>query len=230
MHKVQYGTQMIEYSVHEIDGLKSHYISVERHSGVVLKGKPVSPDVADQMILKKAKWIIKKLELVGGENHTDIVTGSRITYLGKSYYAEVIPDATISDVVVEFNYSRFKIRITTGTIDQDLIKAALEEFYKKKAVEKITPRVEKIATKINLPYTSLSFRKMSKRWGSCTADNKIIINIDAVKLPFTLIDYLITHELCHTNIKDHSKAFWAELSKHVPNWKELDERMKEMKM
>ena len=66
---------------------------------------------------------------------------------------------------------------------------------------------------------------MSKRWGSCTADNQIIINVEAVKLPYTLIDYLILHELCHTKVKDHSKAFWAELSKHQPNWRELDDKI-----
>jgi len=66
---------------------------------------------------------------------------------------------------------------------------------------------------------------MKKRWGSCTKANRIIINIEAMRLPFTLIDYLLIHELCHTKIKDHSKAFWAELSTYVSNWKALDEKV-----
>jgi predicted metal-dependent hydrolase len=77
---------------------------------------------------------------------------------------------------------------------------------------------------------SLQFRKMSKRWGSCTGRNRIIINIEAIKLPFSLIDYLIVHELVHTKVKDHSKAYWALLSRHVRNWKTLDGKMKEMRM
>lgn len=58
----------------------------------------------------------------------------------------------------------------------------------------------------------------------------IIINVDAVKLPWLLIDYLIVHELVHTRIKNHSKEFWAEISKYIPNWKELDERMGDLKI
>jgi len=59
--------------------------------------------------------------------------------------------------------------------------------------------------------------QLEKRRGSCTPTDNIIINLEAIKLPFSLIDYLIVHELVHTKIKDHSKDFWAELSKHIRN-------------
>ncbi len=76
----------------------------------------------------------------------------------------------------------------------------------------------------------LHFRKQTKRWGSCTPRNNIVINTEAVKLPYSLIDYLIIHELCLVRDKDHSKAFWAEVGKYLRNWKELDEKMMGMKL
>ncbi|MFK7979605.1 MAG: M48 family metallopeptidase, partial [Saprospiraceae bacterium] len=69
-----------------------------------------------------------------------------------------------------------------------------------------------------------------KRWGSCTPANNIILNVAAIKLPFSLIDYLIVHELAHTKIKNHSKEFWAEVARHIPKWKTLDAKMYEMKL
>jgi len=39
----------------------------------------------------------------------------------------------------------------------------------------------------------------------------ILINTETIKLPFSLIDYLIVHDLCHVVYKDHSKAFWTEV-------------------
>ena len=230
MRSVQYGSRLIHYTTEETQGLKSHYIAVEKHSGVVLKGRPVPDTIADRLILKKAKWILDKLEVVKAEKEEVIVTGSRIPYLGKSYYAQLVVDPSSEKVTIAFNHSRFTITVKRYDTPQEEITVALHQFYKEKAQEKITPRVEKLSMKTGLTYNGLQFRSMKRRWGSCTGRNKIILNSDAIKLPFTLIDYLIVHELVHTKVKDHSKGFWRELAKHVRNWKELDEKMQGLKM
>jgi predicted metal-dependent hydrolase len=224
MRRVQYGRKWIPYSIQIKEGLKSHYISVDEKSGVILKGRKVPAEKADKLVLKKAGWILDKLAIVSNPKHGKIVTGSRIPYLGKSYYVQVIPKSGISKSTVEFTHSLFRIYTNPKTKQED-IELAIHDFYKEKAIEKIPPRLQKICLKTNLGHNGLHFRKMSKRWGSCTPQNKLIINPDAMKLPYTLIDYLLIHELCHTKVKDHSKAFYAELSKHVTNWKELDEKI-----
>jgi len=229
MPKVRYGDTVIEYSIQERTDLKSHYIVVEKNHGVILKGALIPEDQANKFILKKARWILDKMSLVESVKEGDIVTGSRILYLGKKYYTEVYFNDSISSTIVEFNHSKFKIT-TSGKNTQDNIQQALDSFFSEKAAEKITPRVEMWAEKMGMQYGLLHFRKLSKRWGSCTPRNHIVINTEAIKLPFSLIDYLIVHELCHIKHKDHSKVFWVELGKHIGNWKELDERMRGMKM
>jgi predicted metal-dependent hydrolase len=225
MPKVTYGNSVIDYSILEKDGLKSHYISVEKNAGVVLKGKAITPSKADQLILKKARWILNKLNLVQGIDDEEIVTGSRIMYLGRRYYTEVIFDNSVTAANIEFNHSQFRFTVNPFVDVQVAIKVALHSFYKAKAVEKITPRIRKWSKTTGLNYNELKFLNLTKRWGSCTDTNNIIINIDTVKLPFSLIDYVIVHELVHTKIKNHSKEYWAEVSKHIGNWQELDEKI-----
>ena len=230
MLSVQYGNKTIEYSILEKEGLKSHYISVEKGKGVVLKGEPVSIEFSQKLILKKAKWIIDKLELVRSIGDSDIVTGARMPYLGRKYYVQVYVIDSLKQIEIQFNQSKFKVSTPSALNNQADLINAFDNFYKQKAIEKISPRVRKWSKKINLPFHELKFRKLEKRWGSCTPSNNIILNIDAVKVPFSLIDYLSVHELVHTKIKNHSKEFWAELSKHIVNWKELDARMYGMKL
>ncbi|WCO03419.1 M48 family metallopeptidase [Psychroserpens ponticola] len=230
MPNVKYGHKTIEYKVLEKSSLKSHYISVEKGEGVILKGKPISNDHAKKLILKKAKWIIDKLDLVSSIGDDDIVTGSRKQYLGRKYYVEIFETNDNNKIVINFTESKFIVSLPKLLNNQEDLKQAFETFYRQKAKEKITPRIRKWSKVTGLDFTDLKIRKLDKRWGSCTASNTIIINLEAIKLPFSLIDYLIVHELVHTKVKNHSKEFWSELSKHIPNWKELDAEMYGMRL
>jgi len=49
-------------------------------------------------------------------------------------------------------------------------------------------------------------------------------------IPFTLIDYIVVHELVHIKHKDHSKEFFKELGKFIPDWKVLAEKLYGMKL
>jgi len=230
MFSVQYGNRTIDYSILEKNELKSYYISVEKGIGVILKGKPTSQEIADKLILKKAKWILDKLDLVSSIDDGDIVTGSRIQYLGRKYYVELIIDNDSNKIEIDFTESKFKITLPTHLNTQENLRQAFESYYRIKAQEKIEPILRKKAKSTGLNYNNIKFMKLEKRWGSCTPSNTIIINFHAIKLPYSLIEYLVVHELVHTKVKSHSKEFWAELSKYISNWKELDSRMYGMKL
>jgi len=152
-----------------------------------------------------------------------------LLYLGKRYYVKVIPAPGVKNASVVFNQSSFKIYINPDSPDRNLsINKALEQFSREKARIKITPRINKWAQLTGLNPKDIKFRKLSKRWGSCSNSNEIIINVDAVKLPFSLIDYIIIHELTHIKHKDHSKEFYREVAKFIPDWKSLDEKISGM--
>ena len=230
MYSIQYGNRTISFSIVVKEELKSHYITVEKGVGVILKGKSISEEYAEKLILKKAKWILDKLDLVQSIGDEDIVTGARIKYLGRRYYVELNIDDRLQVIDIDFTESKFKVTLPTRLNNQVALKVTFENFIRLKAKERIEPIIKKWSKSTGLEYTNLKFMKLEKRWGSCTPANTIIINYNAIKLPFSLIEYLVVHELVHTKIKSHSKEFWAELSKHIVNWKELDEKMYGMKL
>lgn len=230
MYSVQYGNRTITFSIVVKEELKSHYVSVEKGIGVILKGKSIPEEHAKKLILKKAKWILDKLDLVQSIGDEDIVTGSRIQYLGRKYYVELTIDDKLQVIDIDFTESKFKVMLPSRLNNQVALKVTFENFMRQKAKERIEPIIKKWSKKTGLEYNNLKFMKLEKRWGSCTPANTIMINYNAIKLPFSLIEYLVVHELVHTKIKSHSKEFWAELSKYIVNWKELDEKMYGMKL
>lgn len=91
-------------------------------------------------------------------------------------------------------------------------------------------RLETLAVKFGFTYNKVFIRNQKTRWGSCSSKNNINLNIKLVKLPKELIDYVILHELVHTQIKNHSKNFWAALNKIVENAKALNSELKKYKL
>ncbi|MDQ1351898.1 MAG: hypothetical protein QG657_2204, partial [Acidobacteriota bacterium] len=185
---------------------------------------------AGRMVLKKAAWIIEKLKLVAREPQGDIVSGSRLLYLGRKYYTQIIQNPAVSTVRVTFNHSAFKIQVPPNQPQkQTHIEQKLTEFYRQKAIEKLTPRISYWIQITGLTPKSITFRKLNKSWGSCTPKHNLIFNIEVVKLPFTLIDYIIVHELCHLIHPGHDRGFRREVAKYLPAYKELETRINEMK-
>ena len=97
---------------------------------------------------------------------------------------------------------------------------------KTEAKRKLICRLDELAGNHGFEYNKVFIRSQKTRWGSCSADNNISLNVMLVRLPDELIDYVILHELIHTKAKNHGKDFWAYLDRFVENAKLLNSRLK----
>ena len=94
----------------------------------------------------------------------------------------------------------------------------------------LTARLTGLARQHGYRFNRVSLRNQKTRWGSCSAKNNISLNLQLVTLPEELCDYVLLHELVHTRIKNHSKAFWGELDALVGDARGLDKRLKDYKL
>lgn len=63
------------------------------------------------------------------------------------------------------------------------------------------------------------FGGKSKPWGSCSSKGNLNFNCLLMLTPPEVIDYVVVHELCHRKEMNHSKAFWSEVEKVLPDYK-----------
>jgi len=98
---------------------------------------------------------------------------------------------------------------------------------KAEARRKITGRLDELARRHGFTYNKVSIRNQRTRWGSCSGQGNISLNMKLVALPPDLFDYVIFHELVHTRIHNHSKKFWKELDKYAGNGKVKAKRLVE---
>jgi predicted metal-dependent hydrolase len=87
-------------------------------------------------------------------------------------------------------------------------------------------RVHELAQAHGFLYNKVSIKSQRTLWGSCSARNNINLNINLLRLPADLRDYVILHELVHTRHKNHSKAFWRELDRLVGNARQFQRNLR----
>ena len=89
-----------------------------------------------------------------------------------------------------------------------------------KALQHIPKRVSYFAKQIGVTYGKITIRNQKTRWGSCSSKGNLNFNCLLMLMPPEVIDYVVVHELCHRKQMNHSKAFWKEVEKILPNYKD----------
>lgn len=101
---------------------------------------------------------------------------------------------------------------------------------KERAKQYIPQRVEYWAEIIGVKYNSVSIRAQKTRWGSCSSKGNLNFNCLLMLTDTEAIDYVIIHELCHIKELNHSKRFWSLVETYMPNYKEVQKRIKSMEL
>jgi predicted metal-dependent hydrolase len=185
----------------------------------------ISEQEIERLVIKKSAWVLKHLQSYKRKAlETDISTGSRLYYLGKSYYVELINEEQ-RNIEVRFTHSRFIITAPKKP-SQAALHQAVDDFYKEKAAVKTIPLAKKWSNAMGVTPEDISFRKANKRWGSCSPTNRLSFNYHLMKLPTSLIEYVVVHELAHICCKNLSPEFWSLVGKFMPDYREREERIK----
>ena len=88
------------------------------------------------------------------------------------------------------------------------------EELRRQAKSELPPRLAELAVRYGFLYNKVTIKHNSSNWGSCSARNNINLNLNIVRLPKALQDYILLHELCHLRHHDHGHGFHL-LLEHV---------------
>ncbi|MEG1801186.1 MAG: M48 family metallopeptidase [Oscillospiraceae bacterium] len=100
---------------------------------------------------------------------------------------------------------------------------------KREALKTLGAATDFYAQAMGLCPTGVKITSATTRWGSCSGRNSICYSYRVMLLPKECQDYIVVHELSHIKVKNHSKDFYNVVESYLPNYKELQKKIKSFK-
>jgi predicted metal-dependent hydrolase len=105
--------------------------------------------------------------------------------------------------------------------------AALRRWLLRRAKDSLCPMLDNVSKRTGLRFAQVYIRRQRTRWASCSRDRAISLNAKLLFLPPDLVEYSMTHELCHVAEMNHSKNFWSLVRHYLPNYRNQDRRLRD---
>lgn len=216
----------IEYQLLPGSDRQTTDIVIERDGVITVRPpKRMTPEQVDQTVLAKRMWIYRNLAEWRDLNATRVtrewVSGETFLYLGSNYRLQLVAD---QDEPLKLKDGRFcLLRSVVESDGHEGAQQAFEEFYREKGLARIQKRVAYFAPKVGVTAGKVLVKDIGFRWASCLKSGDLHFHWKCLMAPLTIIDYIVVHELCHFHHRDHSDAFWNEVDKVVPNYRDRKE-------
>lgn len=97
-----------------------------------------------------------------------------------------------------------------------------EKELRSRAKERIPEKVRYYSSLVGVTPTRITITGATSRFGSCSGKNSISFSFYLMRFPEEAVDYVVVHELCHILHHNHSKEFYKEIEKILPDYKERE--------
>lgn len=192
--------------LHKIDPkLKHVYLQVEAGGEVILKSRGKLDRHLVEFVRAKRRWIEQRQKQM--RSQPGMTLGEDLLLMG----------------------SRIGIDTLKGFDPQSaapVLRRQYDRYYRESAAAYLTRRLEHYALKMRLEYKAVCFRKMKRRWGSCSRDGLITFNTLLMQCPAEQIDYTVVHELAHLVHFNHSASFHALVTQFLPDQRAVRNQMR----
>lgn len=127
-------------------------------------------------------------------------------------------------------HSHYRLQESPGQLlirgpEQDFSQCSqlLKKWLRLQARRFLPDRLYDLSEQMGMHYQRVTIRSQQSRWGSCSSRGTISLNDRLMLLPASWVDYVLVHELCHTEHMNHSPAFWRRVADFYPDYQQAEQ-------
>ncbi len=203
--------------------IKRVSLALENKNEIIVKTPlKFKAHMVKEVVYEYKDWILRTISKVPSKNSFDFVSGGVVPFLGKEYPLELREDEKIKNVKFTLKDDVFIVQYNQEKQAYTDFVEGLKKFYKYNAMKVIDPIFDEWCFRTKLYPQNISYRFAKGRWGSCSHENNISINYKLLQFEKKAIEYVVLHELCHIEEKNHSQRFWNLVSLYMSDYKEVE--------
>lgn len=100
-----------------------------------------------------------------------------------------------------------------NVIPQKALRDVLVEVLREEAKILLPQKLSYFSDQYGFHFHKVTIKHNSSNWGSCSRAGNINLNLNLIRLPEPLCDYVLLHELCHLKEPNHGPRFHALLER-----------------
>ena len=206
----------------------SLHIDPTHHNLRVMAPAKTPLRIIENLLSEKLPWIQRKLSMLREEKIVTDQQTNTILYMGHLCRIDVkcIPGEPQGCILLSHN---IRINLPHHQDNTEARQEAMTEltlWLKRRARHVFERRIRYWENKTGLEKRKLALSNARGRWGSCSGKNNIRLNWRLVMAPLSVLDYVIVHELCHIQHKNHSPQFWQSVESFLPNYRQTESTLK----
>ena len=170
------------------DRVKSASIDVEDNLVKVTVPKNLSDERIEELIKGRILWIKQKLTLQATaiiSKPKEYVDGEAFAYLGRNYRLKC---ANGTEESVKLRSGYLNVTTKNGKSNSEHIKAAIEQWYRTKALSRLVDKTKRYSAILKVEPTSINLKDYKAMWGSCSPKGVVSYNWRII-LAFWLVWY-----------------------------------------
>lgn len=213
----------IEYELLEGSERATTDIVIERNGKITVRApKGFTPEQVDAVVQSKRMWIYRNLaewkDLNASAVVREWVNGETFLYLGRSYRLSLVSEQSEALQLKDGRFCLQRGLIETG--GSVAARSAFEAYYIDKGQQRLAERVAYYAKKVGVQPGEIRVKDMGYRWASSGKSGSLNFHWKCMMAPPRIIDYIVVHELCHFHRRNHDDAYWNEVDKVMPDYRE----------
>ncbi|HXS59386.1 MAG TPA: SprT family zinc-dependent metalloprotease [Candidatus Sulfopaludibacter sp.] len=213
-HKIVYKNNEIEFQIIKTARKKTSEITV-KYDDILIRA-PFSKSIEDieSLVNSKVEWILQKIKENSGKKPEIIFptykNNTTLPYLGKNVSLKIVKD---KNDYLEFSNNEFVMHV-----NKNKVKTIYEKWLFNISSIIFNQFIEKYSILLNIRPKKILIKNLKSRWGSATYKGTINLNVNLIKAPIEVIEYVVLHEMSHLIEKNHSHRFWKIIEYHMSNY------------